>query len=264
MERRCDMDQQIINIASKWNGNGLALLFLITLLFSIFLSAIIGIEREVRGHSAGLRTHVLISSGATILTFISIYAIPVIISAFKDGSFPSDLSIYSSSYDASRIAAGIIAGFGFICAGTILKTGFTIKGLTTSASLWITGAIGLLVGMGLFLEAIIATFITLLVLIAFIYVERLLDLKSSKFVLSSSCDFNLINYVQEMCKINDVVIKKTTTELITNDDKTYQQLSIIFAFSTSKHSLSNLLKLFNANKDVEVESYVLKGESKKA
>lgn len=253
------MDQSIISIASKWNGYGLALLFFITLVFSIVLSTIIGIERELRGHSAGLRTHVLISLGASILAFISIYAIPVIISAFKGDGFPKDLSIYSSSYDASRIAAGIIAGFGFICAGTIIKTGFSIKGLTTSASLWVVGAIGLLVGMGLFLEAIIATFVTLLILIAFIYIEKAIDKKSARFVLSSSLEFNLINYVEEMCKVNDVVIKKMSTELVSEGEKVYQQITIIFAYSTSKKSLFNLLNLFNVNKDVEVESYSYKG-----
>jgi len=118
---------------------------ILRLLLSLALGSIIGFQREREGKEAGLRTHVLICVGSALFTVVSIFAF---------------------GEDQARIASGIVAGIGFIGAGTILKreTG-AVKGLTTAASIWITAAIGLAAGSGLLLISLISTVIALVVLI---------------------------------------------------------------------------------------------------
>lgn len=115
------------------------------ILLALFLGGVIGFQREREGKEAGIRTHVLISVGSALFTVVSIYAF---------------------GEDPARIASGIVAGIGFIGAGTILKTqGGAVKGLTTAASIWITAAIGLAAGSGLYLISAVTTLIALAVLV---------------------------------------------------------------------------------------------------
>jgi putative Mg2+ transporter-C (MgtC) family protein len=102
----------------------------------------VGLEREVSLKPAGIRTHSLVGLGSSLLTILSIEAFP--------GS------------DPARIAAAVIVGVGFIGAGTILKTEEKIIGLTTAATLWITASIGVTVGAGFYVLAIVATALTYL------------------------------------------------------------------------------------------------------
>ena len=108
-----------------------------TVLLSIVLSAIVGIDRERSDHPAGLRTHILVGMGSCVFTILSIHA-------FSGG-------------DTSRVAAQIVSGLGFLGAGAILKDRGRVKGLTTAAGLWSTAAIGMAVGVGAWLLAIIVT-----------------------------------------------------------------------------------------------------------
>lgn len=113
------------------------------LVIAILLSALIGWERETRGRPAGIRTHVLICLGTTLMMVIS--------------------RAFVAPSDSARIAAQVVSGIGFIGAGTILRQGSVIRGLTTAASLWAVVAIGLTVGMGnpqYYLIALIATLLT--------------------------------------------------------------------------------------------------------
>ena len=98
------------------------------LLLAAVLGAIIGLEREVHDHPAGMRTHLLVSVGSAAFTVLSIFAFP--------GS------------DTGRVAAQIVTGVGFLGAGAILKEGATIRGLTTAASLWAVAAVGMAAGAG--------------------------------------------------------------------------------------------------------------------
>lgn len=101
------------------------------LLIAGLLAALIGLEREAAQKRAGLRTHILVALGAAAFTEASIYG-------FGD-----------SVNEPSRVAANIVVGVGFLGAGTIFRSGSTIFGLTTAASLWVVAAIGLLAGTGL-------------------------------------------------------------------------------------------------------------------
>jgi putative Mg2+ transporter-C (MgtC) family protein len=125
----------------------------IRLLLGFAAGAILGFERSSRRQVAGLRTHILISLGATLLMLLSIW-IP---QEFMD----------SSSGDPGRIAAQVVSGIGFLGAGAIIRLGNNIRGLTTAASLWFVAAVGLAVGAGMYFAAAIAEvigFITLLLL----------------------------------------------------------------------------------------------------
>jgi putative Mg2+ transporter-C (MgtC) family protein len=116
----------------------------IRLILGFMLSGIVGLEREVSLKPAGLRTHVLVGLGSTLLTVLSIDAFP--------GS------------DSSRVAASIIVGIGFLGAGTILKTEEKVIGLTTAATLWIVASIGVATGAGFYLLAIVTTILAFCVL----------------------------------------------------------------------------------------------------
>jgi len=107
----------------------------IKLLLAVLLGAMIGYEREMKRRPAGLRTHMLVSLGSALFTILSLNAFP--------GS------------DPARVASNILVGIGFIGAGTVLQMKERVIGLTTAASLWVTAAIGMAVGSGFYLVAII-------------------------------------------------------------------------------------------------------------
>ena len=110
------------------------------------LGALIGIEREIHGHPAGIRTHMLVALGSAIFTVMSIHG-------FGQGP--------GSPIDPTRIAAQIVSGIGFLGAGAILKDGIVIRGLTTAASLWATSAVGLGAGAGEYVVAVVGAAVIL-------------------------------------------------------------------------------------------------------
>jgi putative Mg2+ transporter-C (MgtC) family protein len=112
---------------------------LLKLGLAVFLGGIIGLEREVSGKPAGLRTNILICVGATLLTDVSLVLVRL-----PDGTFMSD---------PTRVAAQIITGIGFIGAGTIMQASGMITGLTSAATIWVVCAIGITIGAGLYMEA---------------------------------------------------------------------------------------------------------------
>ena len=114
------------------------------LLLSAVLGAVIGYEREIHDHPAGMRTHLLVSLGSAAFTVISIYG-------FTNTGIANE-----APTDPSRVAAQIVTGIGFLGAGAIIKYGTSVRGLTTAASLWVTAAVGMSVGAGWWLVAIVA------------------------------------------------------------------------------------------------------------
>ena len=109
---------------------GAELVDAVRLLVAAALGALIGLEREIHDHPAGMRTHLLVSVGSAGFTVLSIFAFP------------------APGADPARIAAQIVTGVGFLGAGAILKEGATIRGLTTAASLWAVAAVGMAAGAG--------------------------------------------------------------------------------------------------------------------
>ncbi|MCW4005337.1 MAG: MgtC/SapB family protein [Candidatus Bathyarchaeota archaeon] len=123
----------------------------LSLVLAVVLGAVVGLEREFAHRPAGLRTHVLVCLGSCLFTIVSV----------------------SFSADPARIAAGIVAGIGFIGAGTIWAEVDKVKGITTAASLWATSAIGITVGIGDYPLAVVVTVLVFLVLSARYVLRRL-------------------------------------------------------------------------------------------
>src|SRR5258708_4555566 len=115
------------------------------------LGALVGVERESAAKGAGVRTHAVVALGAALFTIAGAYG-------FTDlGKGPN--------VDPARIAAQVAAGVGFIGAGAILRSGASVRGITTAATVWLAAAIGVAAGAGGWLAAIVATVLTVLVLV---------------------------------------------------------------------------------------------------
>lgn len=125
---------------------------LLRLSLAALLGGAIGIEREMREHEAGLRTHLIVAVGSCLFTLVSAYG-------FRDFLVDGDVTVRA---DPTRIAAQIVTGIGFLGAGTILRQGMSIRGLTTAATLWAVAAIGLTSGAGYYSAALVTTAIVLL------------------------------------------------------------------------------------------------------
>ena len=108
------------------------------------LGGIVGFERELSGHPAGLRTNILIATSSCLFTLLSIHAFPLI----------------GSAQDTARIAAQIVTGVGFLGAGTVIHTKGAVYGLTTAATIWMVAAVGMAVATDLYLIGIITTVMT--------------------------------------------------------------------------------------------------------
>ncbi len=129
--------------------------YIFKMILASILGAIIGLERDVHGRAAGLRTMLLVCLGSAVFMILS-ESIAEIYAKLVHGSV--------LQADPSRIAAQIITGIGFLGAGAIIKYGFTIRGLTTAACLWISAAIGMGVGAGFIDIAVVATLLSLITL----------------------------------------------------------------------------------------------------
>jgi len=130
------------------------------LLLAAGLGAVVGLEREWRDRTAGLRTHMLVCIGSAAFTIVSAYG-------FADwyNTIPQDARSTVNS-DPTRIAAQIVTGIGFLGAGAIFRSDDGVRGLTTAASLWVMAAIGLSAGAGYYTLAVATTVVILLVLVA--------------------------------------------------------------------------------------------------
>ena len=130
--------------------------FIIRILVATALGAVIGLDREYRTKAAGFRTHVLVALGSALFMIISVHG-------FDD--LPKDQM--TLRMDPARIAAQVVTGIGFIGAGTIIFQKNVVKGLTTAAGLWVTAAVGMACGVGMYTLAVVSTVIVLLCFEAF-------------------------------------------------------------------------------------------------
>lgn len=135
---------------------------IIRLLLALLVGSAIGLERAFHGRPAGLRTHALVSTSSCLLMLLTAYQWDLL----------SNAPVETIRVDPTRMAQGIMTGIGFLGAGVIMKENLTVRGLTTAASIWMTAAIGIMVGMGFFSAAFLATLLTLIVLGSFGWVER--------------------------------------------------------------------------------------------
>lgn len=180
--------------------------FLMRLLAALFLGGLIGLERQSRGRAAGLRTNILVCLGSA-----------AIIVAFQKLSIEMNLGAESAiRMDPARAAAGVITGIGFLGAGTIVKSKDFVRGLTTAASIWVVSAVGVTVGLG---EYVIATFLTLLVLVTLFALHRL-PIQSDKYSslhLAWQGELAILDDVSSQLQTEGVQIKHTS---VTRQPKT--------------------------------------------
>jgi putative Mg2+ transporter-C (MgtC) family protein len=131
------------------------------ILVALVIGGLIGFERTFHGRPAGFRTHSLVCVASALLMLVTVYQSDWMTSAPLD----------TIRTDPTRMAQGIMTGIGFLGAGVIFKEGLTVRGLTTAASIWMTAAIGILVGVGFYLPAVIGSIATLVVLGVFRAIE---------------------------------------------------------------------------------------------
>jgi putative Mg2+ transporter-C (MgtC) family protein len=127
----------------------------IRLVTATLIGGTIGFERTFHGRPAGFRTHVLVCLSTCLLMLVTAYEARWVPDAISEGRV---------TLDPTRMAQGIMTGIGFLGAGTIMREGLTVRGLTTAASIWITAAIGILVGIGFYFPALVASALTMVTL----------------------------------------------------------------------------------------------------
>jgi putative Mg2+ transporter-C (MgtC) family protein len=133
----------------------------VRVLGALVIGALIGFERTFHGRPAGFRTHALVCLASALLMIVTVYQNEWMIEV------PAD----AIRTDPTRMAQGIMTGIGFLGAGVIFKEGLTVRGLTTAASIWVTAAIGILVGVGFWFAAVLGAVATLITLSLFRLIE---------------------------------------------------------------------------------------------
>jgi putative Mg2+ transporter-C (MgtC) family protein len=130
--------------------------YTVRLLIALLVGGMVGLEREFKGKPAGIRTNILMCVGSCLFMIISIEV----------------ARIAGGIADPGRIAAQVVTGVGFLCAGTIMRSRFTVSGLTTAATIWVLSALGIAIGAGYILLAVAGAAVITLTLIAVRYLER--------------------------------------------------------------------------------------------
>ena len=199
-------DQKLAELLNNWVVEGWPIgnliLVIVALILSVVLCGIIGVEREKRGRSAGLRTHLLVGVGSCIIMIISIYGFP---------------AIFGEKRDVARLAAQIITGVGFLGAGAIIHHNSGIKGLTTAGTIWIVMAIGIACGSFNFIIAIIATIIVMVVLISVRKFEVKINSKKPFIALVAPAGDSLLEKILDVSKRYNCSVQSLSTELIEDE-----------------------------------------------
>lgn len=218
--------------------------FFIRLSAALILGFALGLERELTNKYAGLRTHILVCLGACVFTLLSIYGFPT----FATGDNVI-IDQATGIRDTARIAAQIVTGIGFIGAGTVLRNGPMVFGLTTAATLWLAASIGMACGAGMYDVAIISTVFSIAVLTIIRVFERQILPASVKqvkrFKISVYCNGNDVKKVYEYLTSRvDEMKDFSAKKLIENPQKS--KVSTSFEISNKKmideiyNDLSNL------------------------
>ena len=137
-------------------------IILVRVLAALGVGAAIGFERTYHGRPAGFRTHALVCLASSLLMLVTVY----------QNEWMTSVPADAIRTDPTRMAQGIMTGIGFLGAGVIFKEGVTVRGLTTAASIWVTAALGILIGIGFHFAATVGAVATLVVLAAFLFLER--------------------------------------------------------------------------------------------
>ena len=204
------------------------------LCLSGLLGGLVGLEREMHSQPAGLRTHMIVALGSCLIMLVSIHM--------------ADLGQAKS--DPGRIAAQVVAGVGFLGAGAIMRSGLSVRGLTTAACLWTVAAIGLAVGSGYWRAAVVTTFLTLVATVVFQKVERKFSKGKAirRFVIHAKDSATLVSKLEEIMKISGIAIREVDLQR----DLVEKKLQVsITAVCSETVDMDQLSRAFSAVPDVE-------------
>ena len=214
------------------NAISVHLVIVFRIILAMVLAFIPGMERELTGKFAGLRTHILVCVGSCVFTILSLYGFQFSIHA--QGVMVQD--------DPARIAAQVITGIGFIGAGTVMRHGTSVSGITTAATLWVCAAIGMSCGCGQYVTAIVASIATLVVLISIRVLEKKVLSKRKVsytfFEITLSASINECDNIENIFENNFKKIVKLNKKLINHEELRFG------AVVSTKKTMSELNDMF--------------------
>ena len=210
--------------------------FIVYLLICFFLSFFIGIERQYRHRSVGLRTTILVAMGSYLFVSFSVL-------------------LNGYNIDVSRIAAQIVTGIGFLGSGVILKDGVKIRGLTTAATLWCTAAIGVLCASGFILEAISGTVIILFSNVFLRYVNKIVNQKSRYEQTSEEFKVTITVSKDRIKELIKDITSNTKFNINKLDVKKNTIILNITFFKSEEKQITEFIDIINKKYEIEEYSY---------
>lgn len=215
------------------------------LLLALVLGGLIGFEREKNSSAAGFRTHILVCLGSALIMLLSAYGFP---------EFASEPNV---RMDPARLAAQVISGIGFLGAGTILRNGMSITGLTTAASLWVVAAIGLSAGAGFYFAAILTTMMVLMSLWILSAVEKKFFRTKREYLVKVHAvqSHGVLNGISSLLEKKGVVIQKLALEEDDRQDQSSVHITLALRMPKGLKVLAVLdeIRMLNQVTGVSVE-----------
>ena len=199
------MDSAILGILDI-GEYGLVLYSLIVAIFAILLGGLLGFEREINGHAAGLRTHILITMAGTLVGIIGV----------------------TMNENRTFLLLGIVIALGFVSAGSIVQTGKDVRGITTSSTLLLTGVLGFFIGVGYILEAMVLTLIALGVLVMLHQVESKTSKKNPTITILLDSNVKLGDEIIKVAETFGLKIKNISSKIAKYHDQDVLKVVVTF------------------------------------
>ena len=199
------MDSAILGILDI-GEYGLVLYSLIVAIFAILLGGVLGLEREINGHAAGLRTHILITMAGTLVGIIGV----------------------TMNENRTFLLLGIVIALGFVSAGSIVQTGKDVRGITTSSTLLLTGVLGFFIGVGYVLEAMVLTLIALGVLVMLHQVETKTSKKNPTITILLDSNVKLGDEIIKVAETFGLKIKNISSKIAKYHDQDVLKVVVTF------------------------------------
>ncbi|HJE15479.1 MAG TPA: MgtC/SapB family protein [Lapidilactobacillus dextrinicus] len=201
---------------------------IIRLVMAIIMGGAIGFEREYKSRPAGMRTHILVCVGATLLALIQ----EQITAQTVDFAQAQSKLMQILTADQTRIIAQIVSGIGFLGAGTIIMTKQTVKGLTTAASVWAVAAVGIALGSGLYVIAITGFVAIMLALAVISYLVPLPRIRRLQVEIENGEE--TVNYIQNFLKQQQILIEDLDLKITREAIKSERKYLIMFTLAVPK------------------------------
>lgn len=202
--------------------------FIIRILAAAVIGGVIGLEREYRAKEAGFRTHFLVALGSALFTVVSQF-----------GFEQTDGETSHISLDPSRVASQVVTGIGFIGAGIIIFQKHAVRGLTTAAGLWVTSAIGLACGSGLYFLAFITMILVLICLEVLYFIVRGVESKHIS-VTFSSLSKDMVTEIIDILKNEGLEVKSYHIKHSYNENATHYKMNV--DINVRRNNFENIIK----------------------